>query len=82
MSQQVDTRRTTVPAIIRSAAFAKGVAEVRAGQRPRFDDEGGDDWNYERGRQWAVAAPPTMPLMIGRKVNPKAIKIFYRSKIQ
>jgi hypothetical protein len=78
---QVETVRISVSEIIRSAAFARGVAEVRAGQPPRYDDEGGDDWNYERGRQWAVAAPADLPLMIGRKINPKAIKVFNKSKI-
>jgi hypothetical protein len=32
-----------------------------------------DSWEYERGRQWAIAAPTTMPLKIGRRVNSDAI---------
>jgi hypothetical protein len=77
---QVWTVRTTVRAIIRSPSFQRGVAEVRAGRLPRFDTE--NDWDYERGRQWAVVAPRSMPLLIGSKVNPKAVLIFKRNNIR
>jgi hypothetical protein len=62
--------RTTINKIIRGDAFHRGVAEIRAGLPPHFDRY--DDWDYERGRQWALVAPHSMPLMIGRKVNPEA----------
>jgi hypothetical protein len=75
---QVPTVQVTVNAIMRSAAFRRGVAEARAGQPPRYDQE--NDWEYERG-QWAIVAPLTMPLMIGNKLNPNAIHTFYRSDI-
>jgi hypothetical protein len=79
MVEQVKTRATTVHAIMRSASFQQGVAEVRAGRRPSFDC---DDWDYERGRQWAVAAPRAMPLMIGRRLNPKAVRVFEKARIR
>jgi hypothetical protein len=52
---QIPTVRTTVRQIMASSAFQTGVAEVRAGQPPRYDIM--DNWNYERGRLWAIIAP-------------------------
>jgi len=60
-------RRVTVTSIMRSHAFRAGVADVRAGRPARFDDYPGFD--YECGRQWAVCAPRTMLLFIGRCLN-------------
>ena len=62
---------------MRSPYFAFGVADVRAGQAPRAAYEqwdGNEQWNYERGRQWAVLAPRDMPLKLGSKLNPQAVK--------
>ena len=53
--RQAPTTRTTVDEVVASVAFQAGVAEVRAGQPPRFDVM--DSWSYERGRQWAFIAP-------------------------
>jgi hypothetical protein len=68
-----------------SAAFARGIADFRAGRAPDFDNEvdalTGGDWDYERGRQWAVVAPVTMPLKIGRRLNPDAIEMSNGSQI-
>jgi len=63
---------------MRSPAFARGAADVREGRPPRFDL---DRWGYERGRQWATAAPPTMPIRTGRKINPQAIAVFKKARI-
>jgi hypothetical protein len=82
VKKQVWTQPTTIAKIMRSPAFARGVAEVRAGRPPQFDAENDPLWAYERGRQWAVAAPPTMPLMIGHRLNPQAIKLFKWSAIR
>jgi hypothetical protein len=71
---QVPTWPTSISAIIRTKAFARGVADVRAGRSPQFDEE--NDWDYERGRQWAVIAPPTMPLMHQRN-HPKRDRAAY-----
>jgi hypothetical protein len=55
--EQVDTRLVSAAEIVGSPRFAIGVADLRTGVPPRFDD---DCWAYERGRLWAVLAPPTM----------------------
>jgi hypothetical protein len=72
---QAETVGTTIQKTIRSASFHAGVAEVRAGRPPRFER---DDWAYERGRQFGIVAPRSLPLMIGKRVNPRAIIIFLR----
>jgi hypothetical protein len=77
--QQIPTRPSTVIEIMRSREFRRGVEEARAGRPPHYDAM--DDWEYERGRQWAVVAPRTMPVMIGRKVNPKAIDVYIAATI-
>jgi hypothetical protein len=76
---QVPERLVSLSSIMRSAVFRRGVAEVRAGRPPRFDDE--DSWEYERGGQWAIAAPTTMQVKIGRRVNPDAIDVYNGSQI-
>jgi hypothetical protein len=80
LREQFPTRATSISTIMRSTSFRRGVDEARAGRPPRYDAM--DDWDYERGRQWGKAAPKTMPVLIGREVNPKAIAIYMRSKIQ
>lgn len=75
---QVDTHLVSDEKIMRSRAFNEGVADVRQGRAPRFDL---DDWNYERGRQWAVVAPTCMPVKIGRSINRKALLIFMETPI-
>jgi hypothetical protein len=76
---QVPERTVSLQSIMRSAAFARGAADVRAGRPPRFDDE--DSWEYERGHQWAIAPPTTMPPKIGRRLNPDAIEASNGSQI-
>jgi hypothetical protein len=58
--EQVATTACSASAIVRSRYFAIGVADFRAGVPPRFDEMKDDFWAYERGRLWAVLAPPTM----------------------
>jgi hypothetical protein len=72
---QAATIDMTTRQIMASAAFAAGVADVRAGKPTRFDSFK-DDWGYERGRQWALIAPMSMPLRLGRKLNPEALLLF------
>jgi hypothetical protein len=66
--------------------FACGVADMRAGRGfsrryeppPKPGNDGTNwQWNYERGRQWAIIAGPDVPLTdsFGR-LNPEAVKIF------
>jgi hypothetical protein len=64
---------------MQSAAFGEGVSDVRAGKPTRFDSFGDEDWNYERGRQFALIAPMSMPLRLGRKLNPEAVLLFSRA---
>jgi hypothetical protein len=69
--EQVRTTPVTWREIIMgSDAFACGVADVRAGlgfrrghePPPKPGNDGTDwQWNYERGRQWAVIAGPDVP---------------------
>lgn len=73
---QIETSSTTVTAIMRSREFKQGVADIRAGKSPRFDEEKWDHWNYERGRLWATLAPRSVPLMLAGQLNPKASDLF------
>jgi hypothetical protein len=75
MTEQAKTQDVSVTCIMRSPAFQAGVEDVRAGKYPRFDWFV-DNWSYERGRQWAMVAPMSMPLRIGKRLNPKAIDVF------
>jgi hypothetical protein len=72
---QADSVQVTVGKILGSAAFAAGVRDVREGRPARFDAAFRDDWDYERGRQFAFIAPMTMPLRLGRRLNPAALEI-------
>jgi hypothetical protein len=87
MEQQEQTWVTSTEEIMRTADFARGVADKRSGRPPAFETynfyQGESDqaveakinglWNYERGRQWACLAPPSMPLNINGKLNHKAV---------
>jgi hypothetical protein len=75
--EQVATTVTTVEKIMRSAAFKRGVQDKREG-RPPSD---ADDWDYERGRQWAAIAPADMPVTIDGRLNPKAKRLFWQEPI-
>jgi hypothetical protein len=70
--EQASTRRTSTHSIVASRGFARGLEEVRKGLPFNADNE---DWNYERGRCFGFIAPLNMPLRIGRKLNPKAVKL-------
>jgi hypothetical protein len=58
--EQVDTFRCSTADIAHSPYFALGVADLRAGAPPRFDEMQDNLWAYERGRQWAALAPVTL----------------------
>ncbi len=73
--EQVATRQISTAAIMRRAAFGQGVADVRTGAAPRFDDFS-HDWSYERGRLFACVAPMTMPVRNrDGKLNSKALRL-------
>ena len=70
--KQARTHRVSTRSVVASWEFARGFEEVRAGL-PFNPDNG--DWNYERGRCFGFIAPLNMSLRIGRKLNPKALKL-------
>jgi hypothetical protein len=60
---------------MRHPHFAIGLADIRAGRT--FNDRLEDDlWAYERGRLFGAIAPLSLPLLIGKKLNPVAIRVF------
>jgi hypothetical protein len=78
--KQVATFPTTIEAIMSSPHFVLGVADQRAGRGYRsayatWDIDG--QWNYERGRAWAVSAPRSVELHRNGKLNPAAIRWFH-----
>jgi hypothetical protein len=85
--QQNPTVPVSLEKIMASQAFRQGVADVRAGRPPNFDGDfelmrsNADDfinamWNYERGRQYAVLVSRDLPIILKRKVNPKALLLY------
>ena len=74
--QAVREQAITYPAsardIISTRAFACGLEEVREGLA--FNPNN-DSWDYERGRCFGFIAPLNMPLRIGTRLNPKALKL-------
>ncbi len=82
VAKQADTFEAPFRDIVWNAAFRRGVAEVRSGRRPRFDDDvafkDGVAWVYEWGRQFAVLAPPDLPLVLPDEgqLNPQAVDLF------
>jgi hypothetical protein len=70
--KQAHTRRVTFRSIVASSEFARGLDEVRKGLPFNADN---DNWNYERGRCFGFIAPLSMPLRIGRALNPEALKL-------
>lgn len=86
MHLRLKLRHTEI--ILRQASFQRGVADMRAGRRPCFDDEIATDKLffindvghtmgalYEYGRQFGAVAPRDLPLMIARAANPAAIAL-------
>ena len=61
--------------------FALGVNDMRCGRRPRFDLTGSMDqqWAYERGRQFALIAPASMPLRKKGRLNLEALALLVAS---
>jgi hypothetical protein len=70
--EQARTRRVSTRDIVASRGFTRGLDEVRKGLP--FNPNN-DDWDYERGRCFGFIAPLDMPLRIGRKLNPRALKL-------
>jgi hypothetical protein len=70
--KQALTRSVSIRRIVACCEFARGLAEVRKGVP---FNENKRDWNYERGRCFGFIASLDMPLRIGGKLNPKALKL-------
>jgi hypothetical protein len=70
--KQARTHRVSIHTIVASKEFARGFDEARKGLPFNPDN---DEWDYERGRHFAFIAPINMPLRIGSKLNPKALKL-------
>jgi len=75
---QSETSPVSVKTIMRSLAFRHGVADVRFGRSPRFDEYAEGGWFYEWGRQFGVIAPRRLEIMsaTGKSLNPKALEVF------
>ena len=70
--KQAHTRIVSIRSIVANREFARGLNEVRNGLP--FNPNN-DDWEYERGRSFGLIAPLDMPLRIGTRLNPKALKL-------
>ena len=75
MEYQVKLYRCATSTIMRHPHFAQGLNDIRAG-RPFNADMVDDYWAYERGRLFGAIAPLTMPLFVGKKINPKALALY------
>jgi hypothetical protein len=94
--QQVRTRPLSTESVMASESFLRGVSDARRGLAPRFDglevvvmldnDRAFTDsqWNYERGRQFAILAPRDLRVMRsdGVRVNEAALAICKRALIE
>jgi hypothetical protein len=61
--------------------FALGVADARAGRGIHADYElwkANDQWGYERGRQFGVLAPRSVPVKLNGKINRAALTLFIK----
>jgi hypothetical protein len=79
MRKQVPEKPTTVATIMNSREFTLGVIDGRAGRgyRTAYATWGGNQqWNYERGRQWAAQAPRSVTLKRDGKLTAEARRWF------
>jgi hypothetical protein len=60
---------------MRHRHFARGLDDIRAGQ-PFADHVADEYWAHEHGRLFGAIAPRSMPLFIGGRLNPKAVRLF------
>ena len=74
-AEQIRTHPCSTAHVMRHPNFVRGLEEKRAGVAFAYDLQTGA-WFYERGRQFGAIAPPSMPLFINGKLNPKAVRLF------
>jgi hypothetical protein len=75
--EQEPTQEATLEWVMNKPEFALGVLDQRAGRgyRAAYATWGvNEQWNYERGRAWATVAPRSVPLKVGKRLNPAALK--------
>jgi len=73
--EQTATTTCSTEAIMLHPHFARGFDDIRAGRR--FADDVDDDlWAYERGRLFGAIAPISMLLFQGKRLNPKAVRLY------
>lgn len=73
ITPQSETHGASLQQIMGAKEFAAGVSDARAGKPAAFDAH--DNFEYERGRQWAMLAPMSMPLRIRGRLNFEALMI-------
>ena len=73
--EQTATETCSSVAIMLHPNFARGLDDIRAGRRFADDIDDGY-WAYERGRQFGAIAPSSMSLFVGKRLNPKAVRLF------
>jgi hypothetical protein len=77
VAEQADTVMVSTASLMRQPSFLRGVEEYRARRRPDFEC---DDWQYERGRQWAAIAPRNLNIFTSSgRVSRLALAIFNRN---
>jgi hypothetical protein len=75
------TSLTSIEEIMSDTKFGLGVADARSGRghHSAFDNwTGNEQWNYERGRQWATLVPRIILLKRAGRLTPEAIHWFER----
>lgn len=77
VAEQIVTQAISHARFMRHPAFRRGFAEYRAGLPPDFDTIAEDALQYEIGRQFSVACPRNITLLLAdRKLNPAAGELF------
>ena len=77
--EQVETSTCSPTTIMLHPHFARGLDDIRAG-RSFADDVHDNYWAYERGRLFGAIAPSSMPLFDGKRLNPKAVRLFIAAR--
>jgi len=71
--EQAETHRVSIPQHRPQPRFSREGSRKCAKGLPFNPDE--DEWEHERGRSFGFIAPLDMPLRIGGRLNPKALKL-------
>ena len=79
--EQVKTGFCLPMTIMEHPHFERGLDDIRAGRA--FADHVHDNyWAYERGRLFGAIAPRSMPLFKGKRLNPKAVRLFIAATLR